>query len=233
MSNIADWDRIAGTYAEVTGTPDDRIYHQLRDVLWESLGNLRGRRVLDVGCGHGWFTKLMIEAGANVVGVDGSGELLNRARQACPDVEFIERDLTTGLPATFAGFDRIVAYMVLMDLPEIGQLLGSVRRALTPDGKFVFTMPHSCFFNYKAVWDDSGKLVCGVKNYLESATWRIETFGGHWHYHRSLTDYFDQLRTAGFAVTRLYEPPHVATSPEQAEFARGIPKFILIEAIPL
>ncbi len=75
-----------------------------------------------------------------------------------------------------------------------------------------------------------------VKGYLKPEVWRIESFGGHNHYHRSLTYYFDHLRAHQFAVTRLYEPEHIPSDgvPEAEQvFWRGIPVFILIEAIPI
>lgn len=232
--DIQDWNRAADTYSQLIGTPDDRIYQQFRNVLWECLGDLSGLDVLDIGCGHGWLSKLMLEAKANVWGIDGAAELLKKARQTCPSVEFMEWDLINGLPETNRKYDRMVAYMVLMDLPDLNKLLRDIRSGLAPKGKFIFTMTHPCFFRYKSRRDDAtGELYCGVKDYLPEATWRIENFGGHWHYHRSLTYYVDCLRNHGLALTRLYEPEQIAIDVENAEFHRNIPKFILLESQPI
>src|SRR5882757_3742592 len=97
--DIQDWNRVAKNYSQtIAGASDDTIYQQFRDVLWDSLGNLSGLNVLDAGCGHGWLSKLMFEAGANVWGIDGALELLKMARASCPNVEFAEWDLLNGLP---------------------------------------------------------------------------------------------------------------------------------------
>jgi ubiquinone/menaquinone biosynthesis C-methylase UbiE len=233
-TDLQDWNRVADTYSQMMGTSNDRIYQQFRDVLWDSLGNLSGQAVLDIGCGHGWLSKLMLEANARVWGIDGSEELLNKARQNCPEVEFTQWDLIDGLPETDRKYDRMLAYMVLMDVPDLGKLLQGVRNGLTKGGKFIFTITHPCFYNYKSRRDEAtGQLYCGVKDYLPQAKWRIESFGGHWHYHRSLTYYVECLRKSGLALTRLYEPEQIAYDVENTEFHRHIPKFMLVESQPI
>ncbi len=233
-TDIQDWNRIADTYSQMIGVPEDTIYQNFQETLWDSLGELRGRDVLDLGCGHGWLSKLMVGAGAKVTGVDGSSQLLAKARQDYPEIEFLEADLSQGIPDLQQKFDRIVAYMVLMDIPELHALLHSVREDLREGGKFIFTLTHPCFFNYKSRLDEqTGQMYCGVPDYLPPAEWRIENFGGHRHYHRSLTYYFESLRACRLAVTRLYEPPQTPQAAENREFHRNIPKFILIESIPI
>ncbi len=233
-ADINDWNRIADKYVALNGTPEDRIYQQFKTVLWEALGAVAGKDVLDLGCGHGWLSQALATAGAHVLGVDGSAALLARARQLCPEGEFWQQDLAGGFAAGERTFDRIVAYMLLMDVPKLDALLGTVRAALRPRGTFIFTITHPCFFKYKSRWDESTQqMYCGVTGYLRPAEWWIENFGGHRHYHRSLTDYFDYLRAARFAVTRLFEPEQMPYATENIAFHRSIPKFLLMECVPL
>jgi SAM-dependent methyltransferase len=233
-SDIEQWNRIADKYAQMIGTADDRIYPLMKATLWDSLGDLRDSSILDLGCGHGWLTQAMLEAGGTVLGIDGSAELLAKARQRCPQTEFIEWDLTHGLPILERRYDRIVAHMVLMDIPEINPLLKSVHDSLADAGKFIFTLPHPCFFNHKSVSDPAtGQMTCRVSGYLQPEVWQIDNFGGHQHYHRSLTDYFDCLRANRLVVTRLYEPPQIPYTAANDDFRQKIPKFMLIEAMPL
>jgi SAM-dependent methyltransferase len=239
MSNqeIEDWNRVAARYAEFSG--DNSINRQFHCVLWECLGDVRGRRVLDVGCGDGHFCGELHEAGAQVLGVDGSRELLRIARERHPQIPFVEHDLSLGLPLGEMGsepFERVVSNMVLMDIGDLSLLLPSVRQVLAPGGRFVFTMQHPCFFQVRSQRDEDGKLFKKLQKYLQPEVWRLDAFGGHNHYHRSLTFYFDALRHAGLAVTRLFEPPHVtgaARTLEESDFFENIPIFLLIEAAPL
>src|SRR5258708_11275685 len=137
-ADIQAWDRIADKYAQMIGTPEDRIYPLFKAVLWESLGDLQGRTVLDLGCGHGWLSQAMVDAGASVWGIDGSKELLAKAQSLSPQAKFIEWDLSGGLPPLDQNFDRIVSHMVLMDIPQIDLLLQSVDSVLQEKGKFIF-----------------------------------------------------------------------------------------------
>jgi len=233
--DIEDWNRIATFYAQLAG-PDDFINRQFTSVLWESLGDVQGLQVLDLGCGAGWLSHEMSEAGAKVIGIDGSIELVKAAQTSFPDIQFMDYDLSQGLPTFNCVFDRIVANMVLMDMPDLTNLIPAVRQMLAPRGKFIFTMQHPCFFNIKSERDAEGQLFKKLTRYLQPEVWRMESFGGHNHYHRSLTFYFDHLRQNGMAVTRLYEPPHVshAQRPEADQsFFENIPIFIFIEAVAL
>ena len=176
-ADIQAWDRNADTYAGMIGTPDDRMYASFQETLWDSLGDLQGLNVLDLGCGHGWLSAKMFAAGADVWGIDGSVELLNKARQVCPQGEFLEADLLLGLPPFAQKFDRIVSYMVLMDIPELDALLSAVRNVLCEEnGKFIFTMTHPCFFMQQSTYDaENDEYYCRVTGYLKPEVWWIES----------------------------------------------------------
>jgi len=233
MNDIEAWNNVADRYATLIGTPDDKVMRLFHEVLWDSLGNLHESTVLDVGCGHGWLSGKMHQAGATVYGIDGAAKLLEFARRNFPETTFCQHDLSQGLPKLNIQFDRIVANMVLMDLPKLDALLRDVRTNLRDtESRFVFTMTHPCFFKQLAHQDEDGQMYCKVTGYLQTQTRWIENFGGHRHYHRSLTFYFDCLRRNRLAVTRFFEPPQLAYTPEITDFRQKIPKFVLIEAMP-
>ncbi len=71
-----------------------------------------------------------------------------------------------------------------------------------------------------------------MTGYLDPEVWRIPSFGGHNHYHRSLTFYFDTLQRNGFLVARLHEPPHLSGGSGRPDaFVRSIPVFLLLESV--
>lgn len=204
----------------------------LRDSLWSSLGpNVSGLDILDLGCGHGWLSALLSAKGAHVRGIDGSKALLAHARRTAPTVDFACYDLVSDALPVDREYDRVVAHMVLMDLPDIDPVLSYVHRVLRTSGRFAFTMPHPCFFNYKTRADPAtGELYCGVTDYLTAAECWIDSYGGHRHYHRSLSYYVSALQRHGLAITMMVEPPQQSRNPDHAAFYRNIPKFVMIEA---
>ena len=135
--DLARWDQAAQVYAQTVGGDGDSFYRRLVPFLWQQFG-VSGRRLLDVGCGHGWLTDRLSQAGASVVGVDGSKALIDIARRRHPELEFEVFDLTEGLPRPVRRYDRIVSHMVLMDIPIIDRLLADVAACLRPDGVLCF-----------------------------------------------------------------------------------------------
>ncbi len=239
--DLEAWDRVAEVYAAVIGQESDSIYQRFRPFLEHHLGEVTGLRVLDLGCGHGWLAGIYSTRGAVVVGVDGSQELLNVARANHPGVVFEHADLAGGLPEVVSSqvFDRVVAHMVVMDIPDLVSLAASLRRCVAADGVVVVTLPHPSFFMQSPVQDpSSGEWYRRVKGYLLHEEWWVTSFGGHRHYHRPLEFYVKWLASAGLAVIDIYEPPVPLAKPRDAwddrdRWFETIPTMIGLAAAPL
>ena len=206
--DILDWERIGSEYGRAARDGVDAYIRScVRAELWGLLGDVRGRRVLDVGCGDGWLVADLVAAGASVVGVDGSSALLDQAARTCPQARLIEHDLMSGLPPLNEWFDVVVSSMVLMDLSDLDPLLRDLASVLLPSGRFLFAILHPCFFGYRWTTDpENGRPVRLVGDYLDESVWRISSFGGHNHYHRPLSSYVSSLRRRGFAISDVREP---------------------------
>jgi SAM-dependent methyltransferase len=190
--DIAAWDGAAAAYAAQSQVDWFDAF------LERHLGDVEGKRVLDLGCGHGWFTHELHKRGADVVGVDGSQELLARARGRYPEVRFEQADLRQRYKG---DFDAVVALMVLMDIPD----LSTLEITIGTGGVFVATILHPAFFLQETVEEgDAGYRK--VRGYLNEEAWWIEGFGGHWHYHRPLGAYVAWLATRGLGLVELFEP---------------------------
>ncbi len=96
----------------------------------------------------------------------------------------------------------------MVDFPEPDSpTSATISDALYPDGVFVFSILHPCFFDQAPVQDpDTGEWHRHVRGYLEHEQRWITSFGGHTHYHRPLSWYVDRLAAYGLAVTGLHEP---------------------------
>ena len=113
-----------------------------RELVRAALGACPGDRVLDVGCGPGFYVTELLEMvgpGGAVVGVDGSGDMLAVAAKRAGghgNVGFHEADATS-LPVPDAGFDRALCVQVLEYVRDVPAALREMRRALRPGGRVV------------------------------------------------------------------------------------------------
>jgi len=108
------------------------------DFYLRALGDLRGRLVLDAGCGGGLVARELAAAGATVVGMDRSGGSLRVARRAVatplrPVQARLER-----LPFADEAFQVVVAADVLEHVPDLPAAMAELARVLAPGGSLVF-----------------------------------------------------------------------------------------------
>jgi ubiquinone/menaquinone biosynthesis C-methylase UbiE len=133
-------------------------YHTLRRWIWRAIGEFRrndeahqfydpaGKDVLDYGCGPGYLTKYLIEAGAkSVTGIDVSDAEIDQARERAETngiadrCRFLAADAhSTDFPDD--SFDVIVGDSILHHL-ELRRALLEIRRILRPGGRAVFLEP--------------------------------------------------------------------------------------------
>lgn len=111
-----------------------------RQLLLELIGDVRGRTVLDVGCGDGELATALWERGARVSGIDASAAMIaaagRRAERQGAKITFAVG--TAGrLPFAPATFDRVVAVTVLCFVDDTASALGEISRVLRPSGRLV------------------------------------------------------------------------------------------------
>jgi len=137
---MSQYDSRAAAYAAIVDTdPVKRMQYMAAHDL---LGDVRGQRILDVGCGGGQLADELIGRGATVVGYDNSASQIALASQTAPGARFILGGPTEALDA-LAGqerFDAAVALLVLMyaqDALELRQFFESTQQLLRLGGRFV------------------------------------------------------------------------------------------------
>jgi arsenite methyltransferase len=111
-----------------------------RALVGEALGAEPGERILDAGCGPGFYmSELLDQIGPDgfVMGVDASPQMLAVAARRCEgheNVGFAEANVTA-LPVAEGSFDRVLSVQVLEYVPDTLSALRELHRALRPGGR--------------------------------------------------------------------------------------------------
>jgi len=110
------------------------------------LGDLRGRRVLDVGCGTGRLAAALAdEARARVWGIDQSVEMVAVARESVPARVGVRQGVAERLPFRDGWFDRVTMSLVI-HLVHRPQALAEARRVVGTDGRIAIATFHPDHF---------------------------------------------------------------------------------------
>ncbi len=215
-ANRAWWDREAPAYLAEHGSflGDARFVwgpEGLSEADAALLGDVAGRRVLEVGCGAAQCSRWLAAAGAEPVGLDLSYAMLRHGRDLGAagglDVPLVCGDAAR-LPFGDGVFDLACsAYGALPFVADSAGVLREVARVLRPGGRWVFSVTHPvrwCFL------DDPGSagLVAQVSYwdrtpYVEQDARGVATYVEH---HRTLGDRVREVTAAGLRLVDLVEP---------------------------
>jgi ubiquinone/menaquinone biosynthesis C-methylase UbiE len=217
--------------------------------LLAACGSVRGASTLDIGCGHGYFSRLLAQAGAAVTGIDFADNLLARALE----IEKAERLGITYLLmdasqiATCFGnesFHLLTACMALQDMSDPGAVLTAVRRILRPQGRAVFSIPHPCTDLPSRQWqrDEQGdKLALCLDRYFDSGPavchWDMRRLKYHWHtpFRRyTLSEWSGLIREAGFIIRSMSEPrptPELLAEHPELDDCYRMPFFLIFDVM--
>lgn len=175
------------------------------------LPDLQGKKVVDLGCGYGWFCRSAREQGAaQVLGMDLSEKMLGKAKEMTKDpaIEYRQQDLEAlQLPA--ASFDLVYSSLTLHYIEDLGKLFATVYQALVSGGEFIFTAEHPIYTAPKHQgWlvDEAGQKSWPINGYQQEgqriSNWLAE---GVIKQHRMLGTYINLLVQQGFTVRYLNE----------------------------
>ena len=196
-------------------------------------------RVVDLGCGFGWFARWAAEAGAAaVLGIDLSENMLARAAASTDDsrITYQRSDLDTiELPA--AAFDVAYSSLTLHYLADLERFVAMVHQSLVPGGVFVFSAEHPIYTapsTPQFIADDAGHVSWPVDRYLTEGPRTTDWLApGVEKYHRTIETYLTCLRRVGFALEHFSEwGPTDAQIAEHPEWAVEVerPQFMLVGA---
>ncbi len=252
MKKDTSWGNVANWYAEHVVSDDS--YH--RKVILPNLVRLmalsKGKRVLDVACGSGFFAHEFYKTGASVSGVDISKELIALAKEhADKSITFITAPAHAFPQIKDKSIDVVTIILAIQNIAEVKETLAECSRALVPGGKMYIVMNHPVFRIPKASsweWEEpipnvrkSEKMYRRIDAYLTEVKIPIAMHPGTSpseetvSFHRPLQYYMKLMGNTGFALTRLEEWISHRMSeagPRQKEedrMRKEIPLFIMLE----
>jgi 2-polyprenyl-3-methyl-5-hydroxy-6-metoxy-1,4-benzoquinol methylase len=218
----ARYDAIAEFYASGFDSIDDPA----TAALLELLGPPAGLRILDVACGHGRVTRELARRGAEMTGIDISGALIGKAREAEREeplgIRYIHADVTSPGSLCTEVYDAVTCNFALSDIDDLDGAAAAVSIALRPGGRFVFSILHPCFPGARDVagsWPDTGRYYDEGRWIADAALSVLRREVGASH--RMLSTYVNTLRQCDLWVDQSAEPvPPQQWGPERGDADR-------------
>lgn len=255
------WDNATEPWADFVRSHKDYFRDEMNNpAMFDLLGDIRKKKILDLGCGEGYNSRIMAGKGAKVTGVDFSKKMIRLALQEEKKerhgITYYILDATRLHTFEDSTFDIVTCFMALQDIENYQRAIKETWRVLKKHGRFLFAIPHPCF----EVRSRGNKIVGGwkygkargnrstreavwyaVDRYFDTGRdtvpWNMERLTKPFKttaFHRTLTDYADALHNAGFVISRIKE-----SKPTRRGLARyphlklclRIPHSILIETV--
>ena len=216
----ADWSDVADVYLTFLQSEDDQLRRALLDPIMLDLLEPRGKTILDLGCGEGYFARALKAAdAARVVGVDIAPELIKKAREKDAPGEYHVYDICAGSPFSAVTFDGACAHMVMMDVCDIDAAYAGLAKCLAPAGRLVVSVVNPYYAFPVGQWSPATDQH-RVGRYVYNLLYVTEYFGSRTaqknlsnstrtvpHFHRQLQDYINIAGKHGLALDGLFEPP--------------------------
>jgi SAM-dependent methyltransferase len=207
-----------------------------KPVFMELLGDVRGKYVLDLGCGDGAYGVELIHSGATYTGIEASTRMIELAQ---PALEAAGGELhhTTieayNYPVEI--YDLVISRLALHYVDGIEAIFRNVHQTLKAGGRFIFSVEHPVLTSCNRAATESGiRYDWIVDDYFDTGVREVTWMGSHvTKYHRTIEDFYLGLQRAGFEIETLREarPDAVMfTDPQLYARRKRIPLFLIMAA---
>ncbi|HEV2370265.1 MAG TPA: class I SAM-dependent methyltransferase [Acidimicrobiales bacterium] len=238
-TNNADaWDRYAAVYQAGAQLSVD-VAHYGPDIPDEDdlrlLGDLKGKRVLELGCGGAQCSVAFAKQGATAIGVDISAEQLAFARRLV-EREEVRVELRLGDLADLAflradSVDLVFSAYAFGFVDDLNRVFRQVHRVLREGAPLVFSLPHPA---YSMIDDDSDEPLLVRRSYFDRSPIVYQRAGVQLtDYHRTFAELVTGLLRAGYRIDTLLEPEPLATGPRSQDWRdafRYVPRTLVVRA---
>lgn len=251
MSKDTSWGKVANWYDKVVRDDDSYQAQVILPNIIRILAPEKGKKILDLACGQGFFTHALAAKGAHVTGVDIGPELIDIARKHAGHNEEFYVSPAENLPKfPERSFDSAVCVLAIQNIERMAAAFKEVSKVLKDKGRFVIVLNHPVFrIPGKSSWgwdDKANSQYRRVDEYLTESRSAIDMHPGRadkkeltYSFHRSLQAYSKSLANAGFAIARIEEWTSHKESEKgprkQAEdkARKEIPLFMCLECVKM
>jgi len=237
--NAAAWDKYSAAYQAAARLSTD-VAHYGPDIATESelrlLGHLRGKRVLELGCGGAQCSIAFAKQGAHAIGVDASGKQLGFARRLC-EREDVKVELHHGDLADLAflradSIDLVFSAEAFGFVDDLNRVFRHVHRVLRRGAPFVFSLPHPAW-HLVDTHDEAGPLLVR-RSYFDRSAIDHEIDGiAFTDHHHTVGDIFAGLTRTNFRVDTVLEPEPLTDGPRSPlwhDAFRLLPRTLVVRA---
>jgi SAM-dependent methyltransferase len=195
------YDKLADAYARMIDTKPQNAYLE-RPATLSLLPDVKGKRVLDAGCGTGRYADWLLEHGAEVVGFDASPRMLEHARERLGGAADLHlHDLREPLPWPDDHFDVVLSPLVMDYIEDWHPVFREFHRVLKESGILVFSVEHPFT---KTIWYKSEDYFRTERGEMTWTGFGVNVVMPS--YRRPLEAMIEPLHGAGFLVERILEP---------------------------
>jgi len=223
------WNTISRSYHEKTRISLEDVHYgpiSPGESELKLLGDVKGKDILEVGCGGGQNTIVLAKWSARSVGLDISEEQIKYARKLAKNnkvnASFYVGNMEDLSMFNNGCFDIVLSSCAIGYSQNPKQVFHEVFRVLRKSGLFVFCVVHPIAYRGRKIRYGKRRM-WGLGNYFDRRrrtwTWKIEgKIAKFYGYHRTLQDYFNSLVSPGFIVEKILEPePYPLNKMTEAE----------------
>jgi len=213
------WGKVASEYHGMVENSESYQSAVILPNLLRALGDIKGKKILDIGCGEGFFSREFFEKGATVLGVDVATEMIKVAREESGKKIMYEVSPSDKLPFVDDGMaDVAVIVLAIQNIEKMHETFQECARVLKKGGMFVLVINHPSFRIPKHtswLWDEELKMQSRrVDSYMSDSREKIDMDPGMkgderkrftYSFHRPLQGYVKALAKYGFMIDGLEE----------------------------
>lgn len=228
------WEESAAAWIADQGESGDPGRRYILDrVMRERLSGRGFVNLLDVGCGEGRFCRMTQGWGLKTTGLDPTRALLNRARELDPAGHYVQAS-AEHMPFEAAGFDAVVSYLSLIDIPDYRAAIAEMARVLKPGGALLvanLTPMNTAGEGLRWQKDAQGtKRFYALDHYMtERSSWEEWRGIRIQNWHRPLSAYMQAFLQQGLSLTHFDEPLPHGGEPAWSEDYKRMPWFLVME----